>query len=604
LSQIVDIKENSLMVLPSKIDVDLLKDYSRFEDRYRLAKITHELSVLTAGSFVRCAGGLYLFWYLGYICALPCFCVIFKCSISYDASLLTRRLLFFFSPHFFICKGIFRMEATSIGNVEIHPQTLLERGLRRELVRQISSAHHRLQFRIQDEAKKKMKGSGGGDGVQPLLKYFKEECIRSFSNLARRVEGFRRAIEYIQDFLDIAGLEIFSEETSRVIGYNLEQEVQKYITRRPSSFQSQYASFDVPIPHYPRSDTDPYSSNFIGRTVNAMMKLTDFKNTIYSRLLNGWLLPSGEEICGIEMVSLLRKAIGVHGILALDVLLSHKISHELGRFFKYYNNTVQNYGAILEKIRDSLFPEWSVPKDGIDLYEVAVRKTGKLMVPLRMCFCRVGQMQLLRKMLRNELRLSAKLDARKLSYSADLMNLEMMRHHSMDNQDNDALGNESRSVFNKVSDIVICTGGGDPMATIFMNADPLEGLPILITLFIISHVVAKSNYDAEMGSLVGTEEEPFDGWPMAAGISTILRQFHPSYAKSVFALLSQYIRCSILLTQAAEPNKEGLSLSSEQRHVMIFMAHLRLIGNFTTSALFEHLPQHVIDMLAATTEIL
>merc|ERR1719491_689669 len=180
----------------------------------------------------------------------------------------------------------------------------------------------------------------------------------------------------------------------------------------------------------------------------------------------------------------------------------------------------------------------------------------------------------------------------------------MMRHHAMVNQDNNALDNENCSVFDKISDIVICTGGGDPMNTIFMSADPLEGLPILITLFIISHVVAKSDYDAEMGSLIGKEEEPFDGWPMAAGISTILRQFHPSYAKSVFALLSQYIRCSILLTQAAEPNKEGLSLTLEQRHVMIFMAHLRLIGNFTIGTMYEHLPQHVINMLAATTEIL
>ena len=117
------------------------------------------------------------------------------------------------------------MEATSIGNVKIHPQTLLERGLRKELVRQVSSAYHRnLQFRGQGEAKKMTtKGDrGGGEGVKPSLLCFKEECARSLSNLARRMEGFRRAIEYIQDFLAISGLKIFSEEMSRIIGYNLE----------------------------------------------------------------------------------------------------------------------------------------------------------------------------------------------------------------------------------------------------------------------------------------------------------------------------------------------------------------------------------------------
>ena len=207
--------------------------------------------------------------------------------------------------------------------------------------------------------------------------------------------------------------------------------MQKYTAKRKSNFQSKYTSANVPIPHYSRSDTDPYASNFIGRTANALIKLTDFKNTIYSKHLNGWLLPSGVEVCGIEMISSVRRAIGIHGIRALDVLLSHKISFELGRFFKYYNGTVQSYGAILEKIRDGLFPEWCIPKDGIDLYGVAVRKTGKLMTPLRMCFCRVGQMQLLRKMLRSELRLSAKLDSNKLSYSIDLMNLDAMKNYSI-----------------------------------------------------------------------------------------------------------------------------------------------------------------------------
>lgn len=539
LAKIVDMKEKSLSsLIPAKIDVESLSNYSQFfEDRYKLSKITHELSVLAA--------------------------------------------------------GIFRMESTLIGKVEIYPKALLEKGLRKEFVRQVSSAHHtHLQFKI--EEKKKM--TTQEDSTDSLVQYQKE-FIQSLSNLSRRMEGFRRAIEYIQDFLNIAGLKVFSDETNRVIGYNLEQEAQKYIITNKINFQSHYVSSTIPIPHYPRTDNDPYSSNFIGRTVNAMMKLTDFKTTIYSRHLNGWLLPiSGEEICGIETISLLRRAITHRGVAALDVLLSNKVSHELRRFFKYFNNNVQSYGAVLEKVRDGLFPEWRVPKDGLDLYNAAIRKTGKLMPPLTVCFCRIGQMQLLRKMLRNELRLSSKLDASKLSFAANSMNLAMMRHLV---DQNGAMDYESRILFDKISDIVVSTGGGDPMATIFFStADPLEGLPVLITLFVISQL-SKSDYNEEMGSLSGEEEEPFDGWAMAAGISTCLRQFHPSYGKSVFALLGQFVRCSIISTQV-EPSKENFSLSPELKHIIIFMKHLRSIGTFTTTAIFEHIPQHLMDMLAAT----
>ena len=98
-----------------------------------------------------------------------------------------------------------------MSNVEIHPQTLFKRGIIKDLVRQVSAAHHRiLQFQIQGDAKKKMKIKGRGGGstsdTELLLLYFKEECTCSLSNLARRKKGFRHAIEYIQDFGAITGL--------------------------------------------------------------------------------------------------------------------------------------------------------------------------------------------------------------------------------------------------------------------------------------------------------------------------------------------------------------------------------------------------------------
>ena len=103
------------------------------------------------------------------------------------------------------------MEATIIGNMEINPRRLLEEGLRGELVKHISKAlHQHLQFqtihtrrRDSDERRK-------------------AECIQSFSTLARRMEGFRRGIEYIQDFIGVAGLKIYLEETARVIRFNTE----------------------------------------------------------------------------------------------------------------------------------------------------------------------------------------------------------------------------------------------------------------------------------------------------------------------------------------------------------------------------------------------
>ena len=39
------------------------------------------------------------------------------------------------------------------------------------------------------------------------------------SQLGRQMEGFRRSIEYIQDYVDLAGLKMWQEELGRVKGY-------------------------------------------------------------------------------------------------------------------------------------------------------------------------------------------------------------------------------------------------------------------------------------------------------------------------------------------------------------------------------------------------
>jgi hypothetical protein len=49
----------------------------------------------------------------------------------------------------------------------------------------------------------------------------------SMMNLAQRLDGFKRSIEYVQDYIDLAGLKIYQEEIARIINYNVEQEVRK-----------------------------------------------------------------------------------------------------------------------------------------------------------------------------------------------------------------------------------------------------------------------------------------------------------------------------------------------------------------------------------------
>mmetsp|Transcript_23086 Transcript_23086/g.48311 ORF Transcript_23086/g.48311 Transcript_23086/m.48311 type:complete len:86 (+) Transcript_23086:468-725(+) len=78
-----------------------------------------------------------------------------------------------------------------------------------------------------------------------------------------------------------------------------------------------------------------------------------------------------------------------------------------------------------------------------------------------------------------------------------------------------------------------------------MESDLLEGLPVLILFFVIIYI-QKLSYNPTFGSLSKVKEGyPIDGWPIIAGISTLLKQFYPSNAKSLSAEVGQFLYVSV-----------------------------------------------------------
>ena len=103
------------------------------------------------------------------------------------------------------------MKKTLIGNLEIKPKGLLEEGLRKELVRQYSNTlHNQLQFFISSERTK-----------EALINHI-HACTEIFNALGNRIEGFQRSMIWLQDFLEVDGLNIFTTETSHIMRLNVQ----------------------------------------------------------------------------------------------------------------------------------------------------------------------------------------------------------------------------------------------------------------------------------------------------------------------------------------------------------------------------------------------
>jgi WASH complex subunit strumpellin len=84
--------------------------------------------------------------------------------------------------------GVLNMKTTLLGIIKLDPKQTLEDGIRKQLVRNISVAMHELlDFK-----------TGKVDEFETRL-----------SQLGSRLDGFRQAFEYIQDYINIYGLKIW-----------------------------------------------------------------------------------------------------------------------------------------------------------------------------------------------------------------------------------------------------------------------------------------------------------------------------------------------------------------------------------------------------------
>jgi WASH complex subunit strumpellin len=530
LTNIVNIKERHLKQLPTKVEIDETKAYAQLDERFELAKLTHQVSIFT--------------------------------------------------------EGILAMEKTLLGVIQVDPRAILEDGIRKELVRQISEANNAVLNFPQSE-----KDKNAALSTSNLF-------VKNMQALANRVEGYRLAIEYIQDYIDIAGLRMWQSEICRIMQYNTEQEANRFLQKKIYDSQSRFQSRAIPIPTFPKVDG---SINFMGRTVGALLRMTDSSSTIYSPECGGWFLADGTEVCGLATIGLLRKSIGVAGLMGVDRLLGFRIVNELQQFLKFYSSTVRQYSVLLEQIRDGLFPEWKNPAEQ-RIYGAAKKKVEKLMLPLLIAMRRIGQAQLLRKMIMNELHFRSKLDANVLHHALDTFDSSLVndiREHYRDPEK--PIPAETNPMMEQAVILLDSNGLSDPLQKIYVTSDPLEGLPVLLLLFVTSYM-DKLQYSTDFGTLVRSKSSfPLDGWPLSVGMASLLKQFHPSYARSVLAYLGQFVRSTITSSVAAATGSgksEGAAdIPKEVTNTIVFSRQVAESLKMSSAEMNEHCPQFITESL-------
>ena len=461
--------------------------------------------------------------------------------------------------------------------------------------------------------------------------------------LAARVEGFRRSFEYIQDYVNIAGLRVWEEETSRIISYNVERECNAFLKHRQvHDWESAFQSDVVPIPRF--APLDDGSATFMGRLARELLRQTDPVRTVYLYPLTAWYDCAdglGAEVLGIRALSLLRSAVGVAGLVGLDRLLSFMLLGRLQGCVAHYRSRLDDGGGadLLAAIRRGLGPPAGLPDPPggaapLQFYAESAARCAKVLAwgPLQEATTFLGQAQLLRRQIASELSGAATLDSDQLICCLDNANdgvLEDVRAHY---RAPEAAPHPAPSspLLPSLSELLTAAGLHNPLAQIYIAQatphsprcavtaaacgyrcarrpclaaaqEPLRELPAALFFFTLSQL-PRYGFDHHLATLRPVRRylgAVPDAAPLVVGIATLLRQSHASATHAYLALLGQYARVQAqqaAAAVAASPKSAALPAAELVTLVAFLDAFCRASG-VPRSVITLHTPPHLLDSL-------
>ncbi|OXB62233.1 hypothetical protein ASZ78_013257, partial [Callipepla squamata] len=413
----------------------------------------------------------------------------------YEVAKLTHAISIF-------TEGILMMKTTLVGIIKVDPKQLLEDGIRKELVKRVALALHR------------------GLIFNPRAK--PSELMPKLKEMAATMDGFHRSFEYIQDYVNIYGLKIWQEEVSRIINYNVEQECNNFLRTKIQDWQSIYQSTHIPIPKFTPVDE---SVTFIGRLCREILRITDPRITCYIDQMNTWYdIKTHQEVTSSRLFSEIQDTLGTFGLNGLDRLLCFMIVKELQNFLSMFQKNILRDRTVqdtLKALMNAVSPLKGIIANSNKVYSAAIAKTQKIWTAYLDSIMKVGQMQILRRQITNELNYSCRFDSKHLAAALENLNKAILADIEAHYQ-NPSLPypKEDNTLLYEITAYLEAAGIHNPLNKTF-------------GVFFCAGVVCRRPADQ------------IDWLPLVLGLLTLLKQFHSRYTEQFLTLIGQFIRSAM-----------------------------------------------------------
>ncbi|ELU12274.1 hypothetical protein CAPTEDRAFT_155968 [Capitella teleta] len=486
----------------------------------------------------------------------------------YEVAKLTHAISVF-------TEGMLMMKTTLVGIIKIDPKQLLEDGIRKELVKQVALALH------------------NGLIFNPKAK--SSELSSKLDTLGTVMDGFRRSFEYIQDYVSIYGLKIWQEEMSRIVNYNVEQECNSFLRIKVEDWQSVYQSTAIPIPRFTPLDA---SVNFIGRISKEILRITDPRTTTFIDRASAWYDGrTKEEIINIKVFSKLEKSVGSWGLSGLDRLLCFMIVQDLQDFGVMLSKTLfadKTWVEFFSKFGRDLQPTSGLISNPHKMYAQAISKANKLWRPFLDVVLKVGQMQLLRRLIAAQLKNSSKFDSKVFAMSLQTFNSALLTDIERHYQDPSLpYPSDENPLMFEMTSYLESSGLNNPFSKIYVTTKKMLYFSICCFLFVISQL-PKLSYVKSVGELLPRKaSDHLDMASFVVGAITLMKQFHSDNTDLFIEYLAQYVRSHM------ESSQKPTELSGDVVTCLIFLEEFVQFSGISRKIVEAHIPTYILDEFKA-----
>jgi WASH complex subunit strumpellin len=409
-------------------------------------------------------------------------------------------------------RGILAMEKTFVGVIELDPRKLLEDGIREQLARRLAKLFDeecRFEGHDRDSAR-----------------VFKEKLI----SCVERLDAFKSAFEYIQDYVNVRGLKAWREELARVNQFCVERE--RRALGSPSvggnagtTSMPHAVSFGIPL--FPPTKYEPDSQTYMGRIVRKLIQLTSQPKYIDETMIFlpnrfAWVdfMKTDRQKLSLSTFKIMNKAIGVSGLRAMDDLLTNIVAQSLRECVA---------GAFVAK---TLVRVGQGGREGSrlpNLDEAFVKN-----------FCKdlhgIGACLLLRTFVNTELNSSAKIDSGTLVKAIENVNDATLcdeTQHALDAK----LSPSQSKFYEELSDKLKSIGFQTPLLQTYVKIDELDAQKInvadVLFVFLEKYVFPNVEYSEDLKILVASEVSGrslfrYDVSAIIVGIASLCAQFNGS----------------------------------------------------------------------------